>query len=583
MLHFLLHAFKVLWRDRISLFWPIWIAITAIGALLVIWAVPQRERVQQDPIQPRGQDWSRTSILAVTFLGVFLACYIAGSLGWEAFTYYDNSLFTLGTLAGQNIAPPIWPDAGRFWPLGFQEYNLLRHVTGLVTGYHALRIVLLVLLSGILLFFDEELSVRARVTLITLALITPGILVSFSGLIYPEWNLIFSLACLAWSVKRFEQTRSTAWAVAALIASQFMLYYKETAFLLLLGFAVGRLFLRCWKVDHAGWDFKKLRDPESRLDVCLALLVVPFLLYYLAAMFPAYNTRYADVFRLSFPQVLSAYLKVDLLAWVFVAFVLFRITLILRRRVAPSLLWDGLALGGVAYIASYLALRMHAAYYLAPADLIAILYLGRVAMLSWEHMGLGARVGVLALLTFVLLQDLSLSAFRIYERKNVIHAKAEMGRMIEARYESDPQNTKRVFFPFARTNSVMEFGAYLSYRGVPVERESHGSVAASSVVLVGKAIRDDGPCVHGKPLVCHRGALPEPGDLIVVLPDDVAQPEELNGYRQEGIEPLFSYHPSPAIPSWLQPYVNRLHVVSPVFFHDPLPEHYLNASLSVSR
>ena len=176
---------------------------------------------------------------------------------WEDFTYSDNSLFTLGTLAGHNIPVPIWPNEGRFWPLGDQEYNLLRHVTSSVTGYHALRIVQLVLLSGILLFFDEELSVKARVALITLALITPSILISFSGLIYPESNLIFSLACLAWSVKRFEQTRSTAWAVAAVISSQFMLYYKETAFLLLLGFAVGRLLLRCWNVGSRWLGFQE--------------------------------------------------------------------------------------------------------------------------------------------------------------------------------------------------------------------------------------------------------------------------------------------------------------------------------------
>ena len=84
--------------------------------------------------------------------------------------------------------------------------------------------------------------------------------------------------------------------MAAVISSQFMLYYKETGFLLLLGFAVGRLLLRCRRVDQAGWDFNRLRDPESRLDMCLGLLVVPFFLYYLAAMFPNFSMHYADEF-----------------------------------------------------------------------------------------------------------------------------------------------------------------------------------------------------------------------------------------------------------------------------------------------
>jgi hypothetical protein len=583
LLRHLLHPLKVLWGERIDLFWPIWIAITVLGVLLVIWVVPQRDSVPLYPTKGRRNDWSPASLGAVGFLVVFLACYIAGTLVWEDFTYYDNSLFTLGTLAGHNIGFPIWPDEGRFWPLGFQEFNFLRHLTSSVAGYHSVRIVELVLLSGILLFFDEELSVGARVALTTLVLVTPGVVISFSGLIYAESNLILALGCLAWSVKRFEQTRSTGWAVAALIAAQCMLYYKETACVLLLGFAVGRLLLRCWQADRPGWDFKRLRDPESRLDGCLAVLVVPLGLYYLAAMFPKYSTHYADVFRLSFLQTFIAYVKVDLLAWVFVAVVLARMILILRRRITPSLLWDGLALGGVAYIAGYLALRMHAAYYFAPADLIALLYLGHLAILSSGKMSLGAKSFAVALLAVVLLQDLSLSAFRMYERKNLIHAKAEMGRLIQARYESDPQSTTRLFFPFAQTTRVMEFGAYLNYRGVPMERVPDETGATGSVVMVGKGVREDGPCVRGKPLVCHAGAEAAPGDLIVVLPDDLTHPGELDGYRQDGDQLLFSYQPRPSIPVWLRPWVNYLHVVSPAFERDPLPDAWLDALVTIQK
>jgi hypothetical protein len=546
--------------------------------MLVFWVVPEKKSIPLDSIPSRRHDRSHAAIFAVTFLSMFLACYIAGSLVWEDFTYYDNSHFTNGTLVGHDIPVQIVPGNGRFWPLGHQEFNFIRHVTRSVTGYHVLRIVQLVLLCGILLVIDEELSIRARAALITLVLITPSILISFSGLIYPEWNVVFFLLCLVWFINRFEQTRSTAWAVAAVISSQFMLYYKETAFLLLLGFAVGRLLLRCRKGNHPGWDFKRLRDPESRLDICLGLLVALFLLYYLAAMFPNFSTHYADEFRLPLAEVLASYLKVDLLVWALVAVALARIFLILRRKVAPSPLWDGLALAGFGYFAGYLALRVQSAYYLAPADLIAVLYLGRLAILSMENMGLGTRFCALALLSLVLLQDLSLSTFRMYERKNVIHAKAEIGRVIKARYDSDPQNVKRFFFPFARSFHLLEFASYLNYIGVPME--GAGSVATSNVMMVGKAIQKDGPCGY-RTFVCHPGSTPDRGDLVVVLPDDFTLTDELNSYRQEGTEPLFSYYPRPPIPQWLQPYVKRLHVVSPIFAHDRLPDFWLNASVTV--
>jgi hypothetical protein len=578
LLHHLLHPLKVLWSERIELFWPIWSAMTAIGVIMAIWVVPEKKSVPLDSIPSRRHNWSPTAILAVTFLSLFLACYIAGSLVWEDFTDYDNSHFTNGTLAGQDIHIQIAPEAGRFFPLALQEFSLVRHVTSSVTGYHAVPIVLLLLLTGILLVFDEELSIKARVALITLALITPSILISFNGLMYLERNVIFCLVCLAWFANRFEQTRSTAWAVAAVISSQFMLYYKETAFLLLLGFAGGRLLLRCWNGNHAGWDFKRLRDPESRLDMALALLVAPFLLYYLAAMFPNFSMHYAIKFRQPLAQVLASYVKVDLLVWAFVAVALARIFLILRRKVAPSPLWDGLALAGIGYVAGFLSLRMYSEYYLAPVDLIAVLYLGRLAILSMENMGIGTRLCALALLSLVLLQDLSLCTFSMYERKNVIHAKAAIGRVIKARYDSDPQNVKRLFFPFTRSFPLLEFASYLNYIGVPVE--GAGSVTTSNVMIVGKAIQKDGPCGY-RTFVCHPGSRPVAGDLIVVLPDDLTSTDELNLYRQEGTGPLVSYHPRPSIPQWLQPYVNCLHVISPVFAHEPLPDFWLNASVTV--
>jgi hypothetical protein len=578
----LLHSFKLLWLERNHLFWPIWLATTAAGISLVVWVVPGKNGDPQPPIPCRPQSWSRGAFFAITFLALLLVCYIAGSLVWEDFTYYDNSHFTNGTLVGKNIPLQILPSNGRFFPLGHQEYNLIRHLTSSVIGYHALRIVQLVLICGILLIFAEELSVQARVALIILILITPSIVISFSGLIYPEWNVVFWLLCVAFSVKRFEQTHLIAWAVAAMISSQLMLYYKETAFLLLLAFSVGRLFLRCWNADQPGWDFNRLRDPESRLDMCLASLGVLFFVYYLAAMFPNYNVDYADEFRLPLKRAVASYVKLDLLVWVLATVVLARTVQIVRGKVAPVLLWDGLGLAGVACLTGYLILRMNSGYFLAPADIIAVLYLGRLTILSSKDMGRGFRLCATALVILVVLQDLSLSAFRMYERKNVIHAKAEMAQVIKARYERNPQDVKRLFFPFAEAFPVLEFVSYLNYIGVPVEEAPAGPAGSSSIVIVGKVFHTVGPCGY-RTFVCHPGDRPEPGDLIVVLPDDSTQIVALNSYRQGAAEELVSYHARPSISRWLKPYVELSHVVSPIFSQSQLPDSWLDASVTVSK
>ncbi len=582
MLHHLLSLLKLLWRERIAFFWPIWFGITAVGVILAIWVVPERNSIPRAAVVVHRNQSSRSGILALLFLGLFLAFYIAGTLFWEDFSYYDNSHFTNGTLAGRDIPRQISPEGGRFWPLGHQEFNLLRHFTSSVAGYHAFRITQLLLLCGILLVFDGALTLSARVALIVLALVMPGFLISFTGLIYPEANVIFFFVLLAWFVKRFEETHSTLWAATAVIASQFLLYYKELAFLLLFGFAAGRLLARCWRQDRIGWDFERLRDSESRLDLCFAVMAVSFLVFYLAVMFPNYHTGYANEFRLPLARVFISYFQLDLLAWLFVILVLGRMVLIARHQITPSPRWEGLALAGVAYFGGYLFLRMSSAYYLAPVDLIAVLYLGRLVFLNVEAMSLALKMAAFAALLLVCAQALSLSAFRMYERKNAVHAKAELGEAIKARYDNNPAGVKRLFFPFAEPFHILEFASFLNYMGVPVEQASGNSPSTQPVTLFAETIEKDGPCGY-RAFVCHSGKAPEPGDLVVALPDDFSYADQWTSFQQNGDDPIFSYRPRPPLPLWLRPYVSSLHIASPVFANRPIPQFWLNAFVTVQH
>ena len=83
-----------------------------------------------------------------------------------------------------------------------------------------------------------------------------------------------------------------------------MIYYKETAFLLLLGFAASRFILRCRNAPHAGWGYDRLWDRESRLDLCLTALAVLFLLYYFVEMGIHPSMRYAEDRRRPLVEIL---------------------------------------------------------------------------------------------------------------------------------------------------------------------------------------------------------------------------------------------------------------------------------------
>jgi len=591
-----LKVVRTVWRGRVEHFLLIWTTITvasAVCAAVTVWwtAAPadEREPVVSHADHRRQQSIWRGSLSALTILALFLVCYITLLLKWENFAYYDNSALTFFSLRGFNYPPAIWED-GRFFPLVHQEFNLLSYFTKSIMCYQALPILQLLIVTCILLILDKELNIRARAGLLVLLLVTPGFVISFGGLIYPERNVVFCLACLLLFVERFEQSHRATWAVSAVVSAQIMLYEKETAFLLLFGFAIGRLLLRCWNPELGVWKFNQLRGKESRLDLCLASLSILFLLYYAAAMHPRPKAYYNFDTRLSFLAACASFIKLDLLAWLFVIFALGRIYQILRRRSLPSPFWDGLALGGLLCFAAYLYLGLSSAYYLTPVNLIAVLYMGRFVILAWTHTALWEKFAVGALSTAILLQSVSLSAICLFQRKNLLHAKAEIAAVVEQRYRAGKAH--RLFFPFANPYVLNEFAAYLSYRGIPIEKTTIESAEPNRSVIVARSMEKDGPCVPSYlNFLCRASSRPETGDLVIVLPDDNASFAEVLPYRSPD-ELVFSYQPRPYVPHWLGPIVRRIHIASRLFYpfgpdvqgswpHTELPDRWLDASVAV--
>jgi hypothetical protein len=553
-------------------FWPRWLALSAVVVIGATWfvsrsSVPRSEwRAETNIVLARRPVGTPASIVALGVLVAFLLAYIAMTLVWEDFAYDDNSSFTLITVRGHDKPPPIYPVDGRFFPLAWQEFNLIRHFTNSAIGYHILPIAELLVFVFILLILDDELGVAARVSLAILALLTPSIIISLGGLIFPERNELLFLAGLILCVKRFEETESTRWAAGAVFCAQIMLYYKETAFLLVLGLAGGRLLLRYGSGERARWDFGRLFDRRGRLDLSLIGVAVLFLIYYFAAMGLRPNMNYAITYQQPFVRTLLAYARRDLLAWLLVAVAAGRIYLILRGRAARLPLWDGLALGGVACFVAYLYLRLSQPWYSAPVDLIGVLYVGRFAVLSLENTRSWSKSIVLSLMFIVVCQSIFFSAVKLYERKNTIHGNVAIAGAVEEQYRIHAGHPLRLFFPFTHWYYIMEFAAYLSYHGIPVEGDDGGDAGRpDDVVLAGPVVAKDGRCMEYETIQCHAANRPAPGDLVIVLPNDGASSAQASLYRARG--ELFYYEPRPAIPVWLlaliTDFAGHLHIAIP--------------------
>ena len=121
---------------------------------------------------------------------------------------------------------------------------------------------------------DDELSVQARVALIIVLLITPSILISFSGLIYAEANVILWLICLIWFLRRFEYTQSSSWAVAAVVWQSSGLLQRDRI-PVALGFHDQSSLFTLPRRGRQSLDIKRIGTPESRLDLCLRSCFFP--------------------------------------------------------------------------------------------------------------------------------------------------------------------------------------------------------------------------------------------------------------------------------------------------------------------
>jgi hypothetical protein len=577
----------------------LWVGTTATVAFCVGLAVGPTA----DPVTPTGtmvssnasliwrRAWDSTVVKVMILLSAFVVLYATLMLSKEAFHYCDDSVFTLTTLRGHNIRLWIYPHEGRFMPLAFQEFNIARHFTNTITGYHAIPILEVLLMSGILLCLDDEINVVFRGMLIIIAFMAPSILLSFMNLLFSERNILLFLVCFALSVKRFEQTMSIAWALSTVIFAQLMIYSKETTFLLLFGFAVLRLMLRCRNSQLTGWDFGRLRVRESRLDLGLAALAMLFLLFYVGFMGLHGNMNYANSTRIPFSDVVLGYMKVDLLPWLLTTALLGRLYLILWRGRAPLLLWDGLAAGGVAYFLAYLYLSIFRVYYLGPADLIAVLYVGRFAVLSWQQIPSWNKGIAITLALIFFFQDALVSAFTIFERKEHIQGNAEIVSVIETQYWQNAGSNLRLFFPFARSYVIFELAAYLNYQGIPVEGAADEAYGPNSVVLAeardtrmkrapGTPV-EDGPCVEWNTIRCRVVNEPAPGDLVIVLPDDKASLTEVSMYRNAGVL-LFYSDSLPSIPHWLRWLFDHLPVEAQSRYRsDALPDRWMDRSVTL--
>lgn len=292
-------------------------------------------------------------------------------------------------------------ELGRFSPLGGQEYNLVWPFTRSPVGYF---IVNAVELASFLFIFSwlmrQYISKREFIYVGgLLLLLTSGFTLTFFKLLYVEKALVLLLAGFLALFVAFQRYGNVLLAGSVLAVANIALYYKETGFVAIGGFAAAHLLL-AWK---------SLTQRQRAMDVALISCAVIYLATYFLYIVPqrgefTYDTNFIENKALVYVKNLVNYalvsdpvpilLLLPLAAWR-------AYSIVVRRDQAHHIL-DPMIAAGVGYVAVFLVLNMYSPYYLLPVYVFAIppffyfLAKGHIRGLIWKGLFIVVALVMLA-------------------------------------------------------------------------------------------------------------------------------------------------------------------------------------------
>ncbi len=556
----------------VKYFWEIWVIIPIILVLYGLLSLykygfnfsafssnlDKIKSAESNKIKPKD-------CLILGFFLAFLSFYIYLILYNEDFAYYDESQYLLTTLRGRNFPAPIWISQGRFWPLGHQEFNLIRVLTQAPVGYHIFPILQLLIVVATLFIFLIDFPVWFRISLITIITLTPSFVISFFGLVYPERNIIFWLIILLVCFQYFLKTRCRLYFCGTLIAAQFALFYKEPIFLLIGGFAGNRLllqgFLERSLLQRRGY-YQFLKN--HCLEVGLLILTGIYLLLYLSIFLPYMNFEYARSISNDIFSILVSYLKLDLLLDIFIVAIISRLIYLIYSRQLPNSFWDSLAVGTFLYFLSYIKLQIFNSYYMAPVDFIAILYLGQWVYPVFKEKKVAYSLMTTLVIFLIVGRNTAYSFYNIAARKNFINGKTQLTQFIIEYTQKGSERHRILFFPYSTGYDIMEVSAFLEYKGLKLAK--HDPPKSTDKLILTVKSPEEFPvknrCIdYERSLKCFQAKYPQSGDLIIVLANDKISTKELIKLKQESTL-LFHY----------QPRLSFVKKILPLFFFDSKPD-----------
>lgn len=562
----LTHHFGILWLAGM-----VGIFVVSIGMYRTGWTYGWQGTVAE-PAPKAG----RPAALAMALFIIFLLAYFIFMFWNEDFTYEDGHNFTGFSAIGVTRPSSVWIDVGRFWPLGYLEYNLISHLSKTATAYLVFGAVQLIIVLWILYKAMPERSTAFRLGALVLLLLSPAFAVNFAELTYADRNVCFAICLLIVCVTRYDRRPSLVWLIPSLVVGYCALYYKEMTAALIGSFAGIRILL---KASRSGWR-NALRSP---LEIGLILGVACFAIQLALVLLPTGTSAYINHGFVGRGTAAFRYLMIDPLVAVFlVAFVIHAVQ-VLRRGGKFDPFWDALAFGGLMHFCAVSVTGVVEDYLFGPTELVAILTLMRLVPSWWAgHPNLRPILG--AILGVAAVVSVAFCTYRLVYRKAVVIETQRVTDFLISYYHTPGNGNPRLYFR-GDYGLVVNFASYLHFRGLRV-RSTGDAPQDNAIDFAGSEPYADNLCAYYDVFVCRTDIM-RTGDLVVRLPEEgtwmwrtfTPPPSLPSGTR---LQPIYQALPANTVPS-LRPVLATLHWASPnfygVFLHQPLTDEWGSASV----
>lgn len=483
---------------------------------------------------------------------LFICLYIYLILYGEDFAYLDNAQFTSLFVQGKFVQMPIFPSIGRFWAFGHQEYNFISLFTKNIIGYHLFSIVQLIITILLCYSILSPIKLSYRLFILTIIINYPSSVLSFFCLIYPERNILFWLAVLIFCLVKYQGNKSLVFVIGIFISTQFLLYYKEPVFLLILGYAISNLVYNLFEEKIWKKPPQKLLNSLNNnwINIGLIFLGLVYLFLYIHYTFGQVDTYYNQDFDRQQTSIFTTLIKYVMSSPILLIFIIFfplRLMYIVGKKGDINPLWDCLAFGTLLYFLAYVKLNMFERHYIAPVDFIVLLYLVKVNIglfTTKNKYKLAIITGLLSLIFFINLYEYS---YTILFRKKFIDLRVQTADYIKNHIDNNPsENPPVLFFPSPyispyNTYNIMEFISYLNYKNFPVAIKNQPQ---NKDTIINKATEKfpDNLCFAGAGLdfECLEAEKPENKDLIIFLtPTSVVDEYEKTATKVFHYQPEF--------------------------------------------